>query len=132
MADTVGFKSSWSATCATSATRWSDAEIACAVRFCVERPFGAKSATRWPDMANVVAKLLPNDAPDEPAWKSPREQNDKKVAHGAVAYKTVNLTYTVADTKSGAEFLAFLVVLVARCVGRKILLATRSTSGPVR
>jgi transposase len=49
-------------------------------------------------------------------------QNQKKVVYGGVDYKTGKLTYTVADTKSGAEFLAFLVVLVARYVGRKILL----------
>jgi transposase len=49
-------------------------------------------------------------------------QNEKKVVYGGVDYKTGKLTYTVADTKSGAEFLAFLVVLVARYVGRKILL----------
>jgi transposase len=49
-------------------------------------------------------------------------QNEKKVVYGAVDYKTGKLTYTVADTKSGAEFLAFLVVLVARYLGRKILL----------
>jgi len=49
-------------------------------------------------------------------------QNEKKVVYGGVDYKTGELTYTVADTKSGTEFLAFLVVLVARYAGRKILL----------
>jgi transposase len=49
-------------------------------------------------------------------------QNEKKVVYGGVDYKTGKLTYTVADTKSGVEFLAFLVVLVARYVGHKILL----------
>jgi transposase len=49
-------------------------------------------------------------------------QNEKKVVYGGVDYKTGKLTYTLADTKSGAEFLAFLVVLVARYVGRKIVL----------
>jgi len=49
-------------------------------------------------------------------------QNEKKVVYGGVDYKTGKLTYTLADTKSGTEFLAFLVVLVARYVGRKILL----------
>jgi hypothetical protein len=41
-------------------------------------------------------------------------QNEKKVVYGGVDYKSGKLTYTVADTKSGAEFLAFLVILVAR------------------
>jgi transposase len=50
-------------------------------------------------------------------------QNEKNVVYSGVDYKTGKLTYTVADTKSGAEFLAFLVVLVAAYVGRKILLA---------
>jgi transposase len=49
-------------------------------------------------------------------------QNEKKVVYSGVDYKTGKLTYTVADTKSGAEFLAFLLVLVARYVGRKIVL----------
>jgi transposase len=49
-------------------------------------------------------------------------QNEKKVVHGGVDYKTGKLTYTVADTKSGAALPAFLVVLVARYVGRKIAL----------
>jgi transposase len=49
-------------------------------------------------------------------------QNEKKVVYGGVDYKTGKLTYTVAGTKSGTEFLAFLVVLVARYAGRRILL----------
>jgi transposase len=49
-------------------------------------------------------------------------QNEKKVVYGGVDYMTGKLTYTVADTKSGAEFLAFLIVLVTKYVGRKILL----------
>lgn len=49
-------------------------------------------------------------------------QNEKKVVYGGVDYKSGKLTYTVADTKSGAEFLAFLIVLVAKYAGRKILL----------
>ncbi len=39
---------------------------------------------------------------------------------GGVDYKADRLTYTMAGTKSGAEFLAFLVVMVARYVCRKI------------
>jgi DDE superfamily endonuclease len=49
-------------------------------------------------------------------------QNEKKVVYGGVDYKTGKLTYTAADTKSGTEFLAFLIALVARYAGRKILL----------
>jgi hypothetical protein len=39
-----------------------------------------------------------------------------------VDYKTGELTYTMADIKSGTEFLAFLIVLVARYASGKILL----------
>jgi len=49
-------------------------------------------------------------------------KNEKKVVYGGVNYKTGELTYTVADTKCGTEFLAFLVVLVKTYVGRKIRL----------
>src|SRR5262249_41495708 len=46
----------------------------------------------------------------QPAVPAPG-QNEKKVVYGGVDYKTGKLTYTVTDTKSGAEFLAFLAVL---------------------
>jgi transposase len=49
-------------------------------------------------------------------------QNQKKVVYGGVDYRTGRLTYTVADTKCGAEFLTFLIVLVAAYAGRKIRL----------
>ena len=49
-------------------------------------------------------------------------KNEKKVVYGGVDYHTGQLTYTLADTKCGAQFLAFLVVLAAQYVGRKILL----------
>jgi transposase len=49
-------------------------------------------------------------------------KNEKKVVYGGVDYKTGKLTYTIADTKCGAEFLAFLIVLVAKYAGRKIRL----------
>lgn len=49
-------------------------------------------------------------------------QNQKKVVYGGVNYKTGKLIYTIEDTKSGTEFLAFLVVLLAKYVGRKIVL----------
>lgn len=47
-------------------------------------------------------------------------KNEKKVIYGGVDYQTGKLTYTVADTKCGAAFLAFLVALVATYVGKKI------------
>lgn len=49
-------------------------------------------------------------------------KNEKKVVYGGVDYKTGKLTYTIADSKCGGEFLAFLIVLVARYAGRKIRL----------
>jgi transposase len=49
-------------------------------------------------------------------------QNQKKVVYGGVDYRTGKLTYTLADSKCGAEFLAFLLVLVAAYAGRKIRL----------
>ena len=49
-------------------------------------------------------------------------QNEKKVVYGGVDYKTGKLTYTLAGTKCGTEFLAFLVVLVTKYAGRKIRL----------
>lgn len=47
-------------------------------------------------------------------------QNQKKVVYGGVDYATGRITYTVADTKSGQNFLLFLVALVAAYAGRKI------------
>jgi transposase len=49
-------------------------------------------------------------------------KNEKKVVYGGVDYKTGKLTYTVADTKCGASFLAFLIALVTAYAGRKIRL----------
>jgi transposase len=49
-------------------------------------------------------------------------KNQKRVIYGGVDYKTGKLTYTVAETKCGGAFLAFLVVLLAAYVGKKILL----------
>jgi transposase len=49
-------------------------------------------------------------------------QNEKKVVYGGVDYRTGQVTYTLEDTKCGAAFLAFLVVLVAAYAGRKIRL----------
>jgi transposase len=49
-------------------------------------------------------------------------KNEKKVVYGGVDYKTGKLTYTISDSKCGGEFLAFLIVLVARYAGCKIRL----------
>jgi len=49
-------------------------------------------------------------------------QNEKKVVYGGIDYATGKITYTVAATKSGLNFLAFLVVLVAAYAGQKIRL----------
>jgi transposase len=49
-------------------------------------------------------------------------KNEKQVVYGGVDYATGKITYTVAATKSGVHFLAFLVALVAAYAGRKIRL----------
>lgn len=47
-------------------------------------------------------------------------KNEKQVIHGGVDYKTGRLTYTVAQTKCGAEFIVFLAALLAAYAGRRI------------
>lgn len=49
-------------------------------------------------------------------------KNEKKVVYGGVDYATGRTTYTVADSKSGQNFLQFLVALIAAYAGRKIRL----------
>jgi transposase len=49
-------------------------------------------------------------------------KNEKKVVYGGIDYQTGRLTYTVAATKCGAAFLAFLAVLLRAYAGRKIRL----------
>ena len=49
-------------------------------------------------------------------------KNEKKVVYGGVDFATGRITHTVADTKSGWNFLAFLIALVAAYAGRKIRL----------
>ncbi len=49
-------------------------------------------------------------------------QNEKRVVYGGVGYATGKITHTVAESKSGAHFLAFLVALVAAYAGRKVRL----------
>jgi transposase len=48
--------------------------------------------------------------------------NEKRVVYGGIDYATGTLTYTVAATKSGVHFLAFLVSLVTVYAGKKIRL----------
>jgi putative transposase len=57
----------------------------------------------------------------QPEIPSPGE-NEKKVVYGGVDYATGRITYTVAASKSGQNFLAFLVALVTAYAGRKIRL----------
>ena len=49
-------------------------------------------------------------------------KNEKRVVYGGVDYATGRITYTVAATKSGTHFLAFLMALVAAYAGRKVRL----------
>ena len=49
-------------------------------------------------------------------------KNEKKVVYGGVDYATGQITYTIADTKSGTHFLAFLMALAAAYMGRRIRL----------
>jgi len=58
---------------------------------------------------------------DQPEIPSPGE-NQKKVVYGGIDYATGRITCTIADTKSGYNFLAFLIVLVRAYAGRKIRL----------
>ena len=58
----------------------------------------------------------------QPEVPTAQGKNEKKVVYGGVDYKIGKLTYTVADTKCGTAFLAFLVALVTAYAGRKIRL----------
>ena len=49
-------------------------------------------------------------------------KNEKKVVYGGIDYKTGKLTSTIADTKWGTAFLAFLTVVLGTYAGRKIRL----------
>jgi len=48
--------------------------------------------------------------------------NQKKVVYGGIDYSSGRITYTVAATKSGYNFMAFLIALVKAYAGRKIRL----------
>lgn len=71
---------------------------------------------RHPALTRMWAPL--GQQPEVPA----PGKNEKAVVYGGVDYQTGKLTYTVADSKCGTEFLAFLIVLVAAYAGRKIRL----------
>ena len=47
-------------------------------------------------------------------------KNEKRVVYGGMDYKTGKIIYTVAKTKSGQNFLAFLIALVTAYTGRKV------------
>jgi transposase len=49
-------------------------------------------------------------------------QNEKKVVYGGVDYATGKITYTIADSKSGMNFLIFLIALLKSYAGRKVRL----------
>jgi transposase len=49
-------------------------------------------------------------------------KNEKKVVYGGVDYRTGKLTYTLADSKCGGSFLAFLMALLLAYAGKKIRL----------
>jgi transposase len=69
---------------------------------------------RHPTLTRVWAPV--GQQPEVPA----PGKNEKKVVYGAVDYATGKLTYSVADTKCGAEFLAFLLMVLKRYAGRKV------------
>jgi transposase len=47
-------------------------------------------------------------------------KNLKKVVYGGVNYRTGKLTYTLADTKCGTQFLVFLTTLLAGYMGKHL------------
>ncbi len=49
-------------------------------------------------------------------------KNEKQVVYGGVDYATGKIVYTIAATKSGVNFLVFLIALVAAYGGRRIRL----------
>jgi len=69
---------------------------------------------RHPALARMWAPI--GTQPEVPA----PGKNEKQVVYGGVNYATGRITYTVAPSKSGANFLAFLVVLITVYAGRKI------------
>lgn len=71
---------------------------------------------RHPTLARAWAKV--GSQPQIPA----PGKNEKKVVYGGVDYASGKITHTLAGTKSGTHFLAFLVFLVKVYAGRKVRL----------
>jgi len=71
---------------------------------------------RHPTLARLWAPV--GSQPEVPA----PGQNEKRVVYGGVDYATAKITYTIAGSKSGQHFLAFLIALVTAYAGRKIRL----------
>ena len=71
---------------------------------------------KLPALARVWAEVG-----SQPEVPSPGK-NEKQVIYGGIDYLSGKITYTVAATKSGVNFLAFLVALVAAYAGRKVRL----------
>jgi transposase len=71
---------------------------------------------RHPTLARLWAAV--GTQPEVPA----PGQNEKRVVYGGIDYATGRITCTVAATKSGAHFLAFLLALVTAYAGRRIRL----------
>lgn len=71
---------------------------------------------RLPALARVWAKV--GTQPEVPTPGT----NEKQGVYGGIDYATGKLTYTVAATKSGVHFLAFLITLVAAYAGKKVRL----------
>jgi transposase len=71
---------------------------------------------RHPALARTWAPV--GQQPEVPA----PGQNEKRVVYGGVDYKTGEFTYTIAAAKCGLEFLTFLIHLLSRYAGRKIIL----------
>ena len=58
---------------------------------------------------------------EQPEVPSPG-QNQKKVVYGGVDYATGQIVQTIAETKSGWNFLVFLIALVKAYAGQKVRL----------
>lgn len=71
---------------------------------------------RFPALARMWARV--GSQPEVPA----PGKNEKQVVYGGIDYASGRTIYTIAATKSGTHFLAFLVALVAAYPGRKVRL----------
>lgn len=71
---------------------------------------------RHPTLTRMWAKV--GTQPEVPA----PGKNEKQVVYGGVDYATGKITTTIAASKSGVNFLAFLIALAAAYGGRKVRL----------